>query len=154
MPLIQGIGKFISGSVAPYLLLRLCTVNTFTEHHGSGWSVKDMQHTYVAPPLFPHCLSKFRSRVMGVLWWAGGLLGILLSRKNQVCRCATAWPIQKLTDSRSALLFHLSCKPNRSLHVIMNLHRRSSQHNYHRLGIFRSRPSSHDIYPRSFLPGL
>lgn len=23
------------------------TVNTFTEHHGSGWSVKDMQHTYV-----------------------------------------------------------------------------------------------------------
>ncbi|KAI0690969.1 hypothetical protein BC835DRAFT_1521424 [Cytidiella melzeri] len=41
-------------------------VNTFTEHHGGGWSVKDMQHT-----------------VMGVLWWAGGLLGILLSRNNQ-----------------------------------------------------------------------
>jgi len=24
-------------------------VNTFTEHHGSGWSVKDLQHTYVFP---------------------------------------------------------------------------------------------------------
>jgi hypothetical protein len=22
-------------------------VNTFTEHHGGEWSVKDMQHTYV-----------------------------------------------------------------------------------------------------------
>ncbi|EKM50570.1 uncharacterized protein PHACADRAFT_213483 [Phanerochaete carnosa HHB-10118-sp] len=41
-------------------------VNTFTEHHGGGWSHKDMQHT-----------------IMGVLWWAGGLLGILLARNNQ-----------------------------------------------------------------------
>ncbi|KIP03045.1 hypothetical protein PHLGIDRAFT_121934 [Phlebiopsis gigantea 11061_1 CR5-6] len=41
-------------------------VNTFTEHHGGGWSHKDMQHT-----------------VMGVLWWAGGILGILLARNNQ-----------------------------------------------------------------------
>ncbi|OJT03295.1 Protein YTP1 [Trametes pubescens] len=41
-------------------------VNTFTEHHGSGWSVKDMQHT-----------------ILGVLWWAGGILGIFLSRNNQ-----------------------------------------------------------------------
>ncbi|KAI0730834.1 hypothetical protein C8Q76DRAFT_716360 [Earliella scabrosa] len=41
-------------------------VNTFTEHHGSSWSVKDMQHT-----------------IMGVLWWAGGILGIFLSRNNQ-----------------------------------------------------------------------
>jgi len=41
-------------------------VNTFTEHHGGGWSVKDMQHT-----------------ILGVLWWAGGLLGILLARNNQ-----------------------------------------------------------------------
>ncbi|KAH9940736.1 uncharacterized protein BXZ73DRAFT_98566 [Epithele typhae] len=41
-------------------------VNTFTEHHGGAWSVKDMQHT-----------------ILGVLWWAGGLLGIFLSRNNQ-----------------------------------------------------------------------
>ncbi|KAF9446891.1 hypothetical protein P691DRAFT_803284 [Macrolepiota fuliginosa MF-IS2] len=41
-------------------------VNTFTEHHGGGWSVKDMQHT-----------------ILGVLWWAGGILGIWLSRNNQ-----------------------------------------------------------------------
>ncbi|OBZ73721.1 Protein YTP1 [Grifola frondosa] len=41
-------------------------VNTFTEHRGSGWSVKDMQHT-----------------ILGVLWWAGGGLGIYLSRNNQ-----------------------------------------------------------------------
>ncbi|KAI0074481.1 hypothetical protein K474DRAFT_1647849 [Panus rudis PR-1116 ss-1] len=41
-------------------------VNTFTEHRGSVWSVKDMQHT-----------------ILGVLWWAGGLLGIILSRRNQ-----------------------------------------------------------------------
>ncbi|KAJ7725246.1 hypothetical protein B0H14DRAFT_3002964 [Mycena olivaceomarginata] len=31
------------------------------------WSVKDMQHT-----------------ILGVLWWAGGLLGILLARNNKV----------------------------------------------------------------------
>ncbi|KAJ3551229.1 hypothetical protein NM688_g4825 [Phlebia brevispora] len=42
-------------------------VNTFTEHHGGDWSVKDMQHT-----------------VMGVIWWAGGILGIILARNNQV----------------------------------------------------------------------
>nr|XP_031861156.1 uncharacterized protein CI109_003517 [Kwoniella shandongensis]KAA5528228.1 hypothetical protein CI109_003517 [Kwoniella shandongensis] len=38
-------------------------VNTFTEHHGGPWSHKDMQHT-----------------MMGVLWWAGGMLGMFLSR--------------------------------------------------------------------------
>ncbi|OXC69201.1 hypothetical protein AYX13_02146 [Cryptococcus neoformans] len=38
-------------------------VNTFTEHHGGSWTHKDMQHT-----------------MMGVLWWAGGMLGIFLSR--------------------------------------------------------------------------
>ncbi|KAG1801733.1 uncharacterized protein BJ212DRAFT_1487625 [Suillus subaureus] len=42
------------------------TVNTFTEHHGGEWSVKDMQHT-----------------ILGILWWAGGALGIFLSRNNQ-----------------------------------------------------------------------
>ncbi|KIJ65455.1 hypothetical protein HYDPIDRAFT_110527 [Hydnomerulius pinastri MD-312] len=41
-------------------------VNTFTEHHGGAWSVKDMQHT-----------------VLGILWWAGGALGIFLARNNQ-----------------------------------------------------------------------
>lgn len=41
-------------------------VNTFTEHRGSTWSVKDMQHT-----------------VLGVLWWTGGMLGLFLSRNGQ-----------------------------------------------------------------------
>ncbi|KAH0836825.1 hypothetical protein J3R83DRAFT_8596 [Lanmaoa asiatica] len=41
-------------------------VNTFTEHRGGKWSVKDMQHT-----------------VLGVIWWAGGALGIYLARNNQ-----------------------------------------------------------------------
>ncbi|KAF7971184.1 hypothetical protein HWV62_21856 [Athelia sp. TMB] len=41
-------------------------VNTFTEHRGSTWSVKDMQHT-----------------ILGILWWTGGALGIYLSRNNQ-----------------------------------------------------------------------
>lgn len=41
-------------------------INTFTEHHGGPWTHKDMQHT-----------------MMGVLWWAGGMLGIFLSRKGR-----------------------------------------------------------------------
>ncbi|WVF72001.1 hypothetical protein IAT40_006812 [Kwoniella sp. CBS 6097] len=41
-------------------------INTFTEHHGGPWSHKDMQHT-----------------MMGVLWWAGGMLGIFLSRNGK-----------------------------------------------------------------------
>ncbi|KIM68221.1 hypothetical protein SCLCIDRAFT_106492 [Scleroderma citrinum Foug A] len=41
-------------------------VNTFTEHWGDVWSMKDMQHT-----------------MLGVLWWTGGALGIFLSRNNQ-----------------------------------------------------------------------
>ncbi|KAG2033832.1 hypothetical protein BDR03DRAFT_993933 [Suillus americanus] len=41
-------------------------VNTFTEHHGGEWSIKDMQHT-----------------ILGILWWLGGALGIFLSRNNQ-----------------------------------------------------------------------
>ncbi|POY74675.1 hypothetical protein BMF94_2437 [Rhodotorula taiwanensis] len=45
-------------------------VNTFTEHnflaaHPTGWSHKDMQHVS-----------------LGVLWWAGGALGIFLGRKG------------------------------------------------------------------------
>ncbi|KAJ3914852.1 hypothetical protein F5877DRAFT_49692 [Lentinula edodes] len=46
--------------------LRFSAVNTFTEHRGSSWSVKDMQHT-----------------ILGVLWWTGGALGIFLARNNQ-----------------------------------------------------------------------
>lgn len=38
-------------------------INTFTEHQGGPWTHKDMQHT-----------------MMGVLWWAGGMLGLFLSR--------------------------------------------------------------------------
>lgn len=38
-------------------------VNTFTEHHGGPWTHKDLQHT-----------------LMGALWWAGGAVGIWLSR--------------------------------------------------------------------------
>ncbi|KAF9801266.1 hypothetical protein IEO21_10165 [Rhodonia placenta] len=41
-------------------------VNTFTEHRGAVWSVKDMQHTY-------RCYTG----------WTGGALGIFLSRNNQ-----------------------------------------------------------------------
>ncbi|KAK6463887.1 hypothetical protein DFJ63DRAFT_54110 [Scheffersomyces coipomensis] len=48
----------------------MCTwgiVNTFTEHRWGreAWSMGDYQHTS-----------------MGIIWWAGGLLGIFLARKN------------------------------------------------------------------------
>ncbi|KAI0249682.1 hypothetical protein BJV78DRAFT_1324829 [Lactifluus subvellereus] len=43
-------------------------LNTFTEHRGSVWSVKDMQHT---------CVSETTA------WWCGGILGVYLSRNNQ-----------------------------------------------------------------------
>jgi len=49
-----------------WVILLWGIVNTFTEHRGSVWSVKDMQHT-----------------ILGVLWWCGGLLGVYLSRNNQ-----------------------------------------------------------------------
>jgi hypothetical protein len=41
-------------------------VNTFTEHRGSHWSHKDMQHT-----------------TLGVIWWAGGAFSIWTSRNGQ-----------------------------------------------------------------------
>lgn len=43
-------------------------VNTFTEHRWGkeGWNHGDYQHT-----------------AMGIIWWAGGLLGIFLSRKGE-----------------------------------------------------------------------
>ncbi|KIL69169.1 hypothetical protein M378DRAFT_190396 [Amanita muscaria Koide BX008] len=49
-----------------WVIMLWVNVNTFTEHHGDVWSVKDLQHT-----------------TLGVLWWAGGLLGIFLARNNQ-----------------------------------------------------------------------
>ncbi|KAH9958845.1 hypothetical protein BC827DRAFT_1217377 [Russula dissimulans] len=48
-----------------WVILLWGIVNTFTEHRGSVWSIKDMQHT-----------------ILGVLWWCGGLLGVYLSRNN------------------------------------------------------------------------
>lgn len=43
-------------------------VNTFTEHRWGreAWSVHDYQHTF-----------------MGIIWWAGGILGIFLSRNGR-----------------------------------------------------------------------
>lgn len=35
------------GSTGLYTPISQGIVNTFTEHHGGEWSVKDMQHTYV-----------------------------------------------------------------------------------------------------------
>ncbi|KAG6872908.1 hypothetical protein C0995_005314 [Termitomyces sp. Mi166 len=65
--MLWGIGELFSIFItASYSNLLHLEVNTFTEHRGSIWSVKDMQHT-----------------ILGVLWWAGGLLGIFLSRNNQ-----------------------------------------------------------------------
>ncbi|KAG9313187.1 hypothetical protein JVU11DRAFT_6644 [Chiua virens] len=55
-----------SSYVDSNILISQGIVNTFTEHHGGEWSVKDMQHT-----------------VLGVLWWTGGALGIYLARNNQ-----------------------------------------------------------------------
>ncbi|KII86016.1 hypothetical protein PLICRDRAFT_44469 [Plicaturopsis crispa FD-325 SS-3] len=49
-----------------WVIMAWGVVNTFTEHRGSHWSVKDMEHT-----------------ILGILWWAGGIMGIWLSRKNQ-----------------------------------------------------------------------
>jgi len=49
-----------------WVILAWGIVNTFTEHRGSTWSVKDMQHT-----------------ILGILWWCGGILGVYLSRNNQ-----------------------------------------------------------------------
>ena len=80
----------------------IATVNTFTEHHGGGWSFKkDMQHTFVFR-YFWHYYTNLQSfkvnyshRILGVLCttfliegsitgWTGGILGIYLSRNNQV----------------------------------------------------------------------
>ncbi|EIM86922.1 uncharacterized protein STEHIDRAFT_57552 [Stereum hirsutum FP-91666 SS1] len=47
-------------------VILLWVLNTFTEHRGLVWSVKDMQHT-----------------ILGILWWCGGILGVFLARNNQ-----------------------------------------------------------------------
>ncbi|KAI0065516.1 hypothetical protein BV25DRAFT_1821953 [Artomyces pyxidatus] len=49
-----------------WIILLWGIVNTFTEHRGMVWSVKDMQHT-----------------ILGILWWCGGILGVYLARNNQ-----------------------------------------------------------------------
>lgn len=49
-----------------WVILLWGIVNTFTEHHGGPWTHKDLQHT-----------------LMGVLWWAGGAVGVWLSRKGK-----------------------------------------------------------------------
>ncbi|KAH8989472.1 hypothetical protein EDB92DRAFT_1947422 [Lactarius akahatsu] len=64
-------GGFIASGRSPdwwdsWVILVWGIVNTFTEHRGSVWSVKDMQHT-----------------ILGILWWCGGILGVYLSRNNQ-----------------------------------------------------------------------
>ncbi|RIB18554.1 hypothetical protein C2G38_1966717 [Gigaspora rosea] len=41
-------------------------VNTFTEHRGNVWSHRDLQHTS-----------------LGILWWAGGTVGVYLSRNGK-----------------------------------------------------------------------
>lgn len=48
------------------MIMLLGMINAFIEHHGGAWSVKDMQQT-----------------ILDVPWWAGGALGIFLSRNNQ-----------------------------------------------------------------------
>ena len=54
-----------------WVILLWGIVNTFTEHHGGPWTHKDLQHT-----------------LMGVLWWAGGAVGVWLSRGGR----RTIWP--------------------------------------------------------------
>ena len=46
-----------------WVILVWGVVNTFTMHQGGPWTHKDLQHT-----------------LMGVLWWAGGAVGVWLSR--------------------------------------------------------------------------
>ncbi|KAH8995105.1 hypothetical protein EDB86DRAFT_3064615 [Lactarius hatsudake] len=67
-------------------------VNTFTEHRGSVWSVKDMQHTCVSETL--------------ASGWCGGILGVYLSRNNQVSLIVLTG--YAMSDHAQAL--HLSTK--------------------------------------------
>lgn len=102
--LLSSIGNWWA---APYdyqqrfpLLIEIFIVNTFTEHHGGKWSAKDMQHTWVQwicytgltksrlqSSLGVLCMYNLTLRcfcsVLTPLGWAGGALGIWLSRNNQ-----------------------------------------------------------------------
>jgi hypothetical protein len=82
----------------------LVVVNTFTEHHGGDWSVKDMQHTLVSHDFLwssedlsdsfivaslALCVCSLFQSQRGYLFtrwtgWCGGILGLWLSRNNQV----------------------------------------------------------------------
>ncbi|KAI0029965.1 hypothetical protein K488DRAFT_88227 [Vararia minispora EC-137] len=57
-----------------WVILLWGIVNTFTEHWGGAWSIKDMQHT-----------------VMGVLWWCGGLLAMQRTVVPSVIIILTGW---------------------------------------------------------------
>ncbi|KAI0367628.1 hypothetical protein BV20DRAFT_1000356 [Pilatotrama ljubarskyi] len=61
-------------------------VNTFTEHRGTTWSVKDMQHTILGVLCMSSILLCSYNTVLNMSTssgWAGGILGIFLSRNNQ-----------------------------------------------------------------------
>lgn len=49
-----------------WIIMLWGAVNTFTEHRGTRWSHKDLQHTS-----------------LGIIWWSGGALGIWNSRHRK-----------------------------------------------------------------------
>ena len=48
------------------MIMSFGIINTFSMRHSDGWSHKDLQHT-----------------ALGLLWWAGGALGIFISLRGQ-----------------------------------------------------------------------
>lgn len=60
-------------------------VNTFTEHHGGAWSVKDMQHTYVS---FKICVARRETLHAGFLVYFGGQEALLASSFLGITRYA------------------------------------------------------------------
>ena len=63
-----GLSSLVWGNTCLYAPISQGIVNTFTEHHGGEWSVKDMQHTYVILLFVSHY-----SHAMPVYWeWSGG----------------------------------------------------------------------------------
>lgn len=61
-------GKYSQDRIDSWVMCAWGIVNTFTEHRWGreGWNHGDYQHT-----------------AMGIIWWAGGLLGIFLSRNGR-----------------------------------------------------------------------
>ncbi|SCU92343.1 LANO_0E00452g1_1 [Lachancea nothofagi CBS 11611] len=61
-------GKYSQDRIDSWVMCAWGIVNTFTEHRWGreGWGHGDYQHT-----------------AMGIIWWAGGLLGIFLSRNGK-----------------------------------------------------------------------